>query len=455
MAAVTAPAAPSPDRTPDRAPTARRITLPLATGLVIGTMIGSGIFTLPASLAKFGPVSLVAFAVTAFGSIMLALAFASLARRIPETGGPYAFARTGFGDFMGFETAWNYWIGLWVSVGAIAVSFTGYLGELVPAVGESRTWQVVAAVGAITLLTLLNALGTAVGGVVTTVLTVLKVVPLVILVAVGLFRIDWANFGPFVTADYSFFGAVLAALPLTLFAFIGFESATVPAGDVENPEKTIPRATILGSVSVAALYLLVTFVVFGTVPNAELQESAAPLADSATSVMGVGGTFMSLAAVVSTLGAMTGLILIQAQVPLAAGRDHLFPSVFARTSPRGVPLVGIVVSSLLAVVVTVANFSGGGGLVEVYEKIVLLSTVATLVPYAFSAGAEMVWVATTRTAVPRARLARNFVVALLGFGYAVVAIIGAGSESVYLWVPLFLLGVIAYVWVLHRPAATP
>lgn len=445
---MSSPTAAGPDHALDHAP--RRITLPVATGLVIGTMIGSGIFTLPASLAKFGPVSLVAFAITAFGALMLALAFASLARRTPETGGPYAFARTGFGDFVGFETAWNYWIGLWVSVGAIAVSFTGYFGELVPAVGSSRTWQVVAAVGAIGLLTALNAVGTAFGGIVTTALTVLKVIPLVLLVILGITRIDPANFGPFVADGYSFGGAVLAALPLTLFAFIGFESATVPAGDVENPERTIPRATILGSVSVAALYLLVTLVVFGTVPNAELQDSSAPLADSATAVMGVGGTFMALAAVISTLGAMMGLILISAQVPLAAGRDHLFPSLFARISPKGVPLVGILVSSVLAAVVTVANFSGGEGLVEVYEKIVLLATVATLVPYAFGAGAEMIWVVTTRTSAPRGRMVRNFVVALLGFGYSFVAVIGAGAESVYLWVPLFLLGVVGYVWVLRR-----
>jgi APA family basic amino acid/polyamine antiporter len=421
----------------------------VATGLVAGTMIGSGVFLLPASLAAYGSVSLVAFAITAAGSLALALTFASLARRIPETGGPYAFARSGFGDFLGFQTAWNYWIGLWVSVGAIAVALVGYVGSLAPAVADNRALEISVAVGAVALLTAINLRGVAAGGLVTAILTLLKAVPLLLLGIAGLFALNPDNLQPFIADGYSFWGAIAACLPLTLFAFIGLESACVPADDVHEPEKTIPRATILGTLGVAALYLLSTFSVFGTVPRDDLVDSSAPLADSAEIVWGPwAGTAMSVVAVISCAGAMLGLILIQSQVPMAAARDHLFPSRFQRLNPKGVPVIGLLVSSGLAVIVIVMNFSSGE-LVDVYNTIVLLATVATLVPYAFSAGAELVWSFATRHAVPLHRLVRNGLIAGLGFVYSVVAIAGAGQESVYAWMMLFLLGVPAYVWTLR------
>ena len=238
----------------------------MATALVIGNMIGSGIFLLPSALAPYGGISIVGWIFTAIGAMLLALVFARLARAYPKTGGPYAYSRLAFGDFVGFQTAWGYWISIWVGNAAIAVAFAGYLAVFWPEVGANPLLGALVALAAIWLLTGVNALGVRAGGWVQAVTTVVKLVPLVAIGVIGLFRINRANFQPFNPSGESNFAAVTAVAALTLWAFIGLESATVPAEDVADPERVIPRSTILGTAIAAVVYILGTIAVLGTVP---------------------------------------------------------------------------------------------------------------------------------------------------------------------------------------------
>ncbi|MGW5413673.1 amino acid permease, partial [Actinomadura geliboluensis] len=219
----------------------------MATALVVGNMIGSGVFLLPSSLAEFGPISLVAWGFTAAGAILLALVFARLSRAYPRTGGPYAYARRAFGDFVGFQTAWGYWIAVWAGNAAIAVAFVGYLAHFWPSLGQDKVAAAAVGVATIWLLTAVNAYGVREGGAVQVVTTVVKLVPLLMIAVGGLLFIEPGNFGEFNAGGGSAFGAVTAAAALTLWSFIGLESATVPAEDVQEPEKTIPRATVAGT----------------------------------------------------------------------------------------------------------------------------------------------------------------------------------------------------------------
>lgn len=219
---------------------AKGLTLWPATALVTGTIIGAGIFTQPSWLAQYGPISILGFAITAFGSLMLALVFASLARRTPDVGGPYAFSRQGFGDFVGFQSAWTYWIGAWVGVGAIASSLVVYLGVLIPPVVENRLLSTVVAVSVIAVLTFLNTQGVVTGGFVSLILTILKVVPLLLIGTLGFLAFDASNLGPFNASSLPPLEVLTAVMAYTLFSFIGVEAATIPAGDVHEPDKTIP-----------------------------------------------------------------------------------------------------------------------------------------------------------------------------------------------------------------------
>lgn len=434
------------------------LTMWPATALVTGTIIGSGIFTLPAALAEYGPISLVGFALTSLGAVMLALVFASLAKRTPDVGGPYAFARHGFGDFIGFQSAWTYWIGAWAGVAAISVSFVGYLGDLIPAVADSSLIGVMCAVGSIAALTLVNVRGVVTGGLVSLILTILKIVPLLLIGTLGFVAFDVADLGAFNALGLPPVEVIGTVMALTLFSFIGVESATIPAGDVHEPEKTIPRATVIGTVLAAAVYLLSTTAVFGAVPNEELSESAAPFSVAARAMFGDwAGPAVSLVAVVSCLGAMNGLILLSGQVPMAAEFDGMAPKVFGRLNKAHAPALGLLISGVLAAVMTAMNFTGGD-LVAVYSQLLLISTVTTLVPYAFSAAAEMKWLLLDRGTIPVQHFARAMTVALLAVAYTIFAFYGAGEAQVYWGFMLILIGIPIYVlilWSRRRHAATP
>lgn len=426
-------------------PKPRALGLWLATALVVGNMIGSGVFLLPSSLAEFGGISIVGWLFTAAGAVLLALVFARLGRTYPRTGGPYEYSRRAFGDFIGFQTAWGYWIAVWAGNAAIAVAFAGYLGVFFPAISDEPWLAAVTALAAIWLLTWVNALGVRQGGIVQGVTTVLKVLPLLVMATIGLAFVNMDHFTPFNQSEGSAFGAVTAVAALTLWAFLGLESATIPAEDVENPEVNIPRATIWGTIATAAIYVLSTIAVLGIVPAATLATSTAPFADAAETAFGTwAGNLVAFGAVASTFGALNGWILIQGQIPMAAARDRLFPAAFGKLSRNGTPVFGLVVSSVLVTILMASNYTRG--LVDLFTYMLLLATLTTLIPYAYAAMAQVMLFVKDPEKFSGRRLAVDGTIAGLAFAYSVWAIYGAGMEVAFYGLLLLLAGIPVYVW---------
>ncbi len=434
------------------APSKAALGLGACTALVVGNMIGSGIFLLPSSLAAFGPISLVGWVVTASGAMVLALVFGRLARVVPKTGGPYAYAREGFGDFAGFLIAWGYWIALWSGNAAVAVAFAGYLGFLVPTIGASPLSGALAAVIAIWCLTFVNIRGVKEAGIVQLFTTIVKLFPLLTLIIFGAAYIEPANYTPINQSNETAFSAIAACAALTLWAFIGLESATVPAGEVVNPRRTIPMATIIGTAIAATVYIGVTFVALGVMPSDQLTGSTSPLADVAFVMWGsLGAAFVALGACISTFGTLNGFTMLTGQVPLAAARDGVFPSRFARLSSSGTPAFGLIFSNTLATVLILMSFSEG--LAEQFEFIILLATLSTLVPYLVCALSEIMINVASRQS-PMATLSpRLIILAGIGFFYSLWAIYGAGPDVVFWGFLLLMLGLPVYVWL--RAQHTP
>jgi amino acid transporter len=230
---------------------------------------------------------------------------------------------------------------------------------------------------------------------------------------------------------------------LTLWAFLGLESATVPAGNVRRPEVTIPRATILGTSIAAVIYILVTIAAIGLVPPEVLETSTAPLALAAQSFLGGwGGTLVALGAIVSTFGTLNGFTLLTGQVPYGAARDRVFPALFGRLSGRGTPAIALIASSALASGLIAMNFTKG--LVEQFTFIILLATLTTLVPYVFCALSEVVL--RLRAGPREGPGAATILLGLLAFVYSAWAIYGAGAEVVYYGFLLLIAGFPVYVW---------
>jgi basic amino acid/polyamine antiporter, APA family len=435
----------------------RSMGLWMATALVVGNMVGSGVFLLPATLAgTAGPVSILGWVFTGAGAVLLALVFANLGRALPRTGGPYAYAKRAFGDFVGFQTAWGYWIAVWAGNAAIAVAFVGYLTVFWPEIGDNNLLGALVGIALIWLLTATNILGVREGAVVQLVTTVLKFVPLAVIGIVGLFFIDGGNYQPFAPHGASI-SLLSTTAALTLWAFIGLESATVPAEEVRNPKRTLPRATVIGTLITTAVYIVATVAVMGIVPRGTLETSASPFADAAHIMFGGGwDKVIAAIAIVSTLGALNGWILLQGRVPLAAADDRLFPRQFSQVSEKhGTPVVGLVVSSVLVTILMATSYNNS--LVSLFTQVILLATLTTVIPYAFSAAAHLLMQIREPARFEPRHMVRDAVVALLAFGYSFWMIYGVGEETVAKGVLLLMAGIPVYVllrWQ-QRRAAVP
>ncbi|KOU15056.1 transporter [Streptomyces sp. XY593] len=437
-----------------RDPHARRFGLPIATCLVMGNIIGGGIFLLPASVAPFGTISLVAFAVLTLGAIALALVFGRLAHRHPQTGGPYVYARAAFGDFAGFLAAWSYWITSWVSNAALAVASVGYLCVLFPAIGAHKWSMCLAALAMQWLPALANLAGTRYVGAVQLVATVLKFAPLMLVAVGGLFFFDPANLGPFQATGQSPAGALSASAAILLFSYLGVESAAVSAGEVRDPARNVGRATILGTAGAAVVYLLGTLSVFGLVAHEKLVTSEAPFTDAVNAMFGGtwGGTLVACAAVISMAGALNGWTLLSAQTPYAAAKDGLFPRAFEKKR-RGVPVVGVVVTTSLASALTVYNYTAGSA--GVFEILVLVTTFTATVPYLLSTAAQLYFLLSGQgERVHGGRLARDGALAVLAFGFSMWLVAGSGYAAVYQGVLFLFAGVAVYAVMAARRQRT-
>jgi len=426
----------------------------MCTALVLGNMIGSGVFLLPASLAPYGGISIIGWLVSAGGALCLALVFARLGAKLPRIGGPYAYAHEGFGDFGGFWVAWAYWISIWTTNAALAVAFVSYSTVFWPALGHSPALGAVAALVALWVLTLVSILGVREAGRVQLVTTILKVLPLIAIGLFGFFAFEPDYFRPFNPTGGSPFSAVTATVTLTLWAFLGLESGTVPAGDVEDASRTIPRATMLGTLIAAAIYIVCTVAVMGMIAPGELAQSTAPFADAAGVIWGSWGRwFVGAGATISCFGALNGWVLLSGQLPRAAALDGLLPRRFRDLSPRGTPVAGLVFSGVVATVLILMNFTRG--LVGAFTFLILLATLATLVPYIFSTMTALMLALRERGDDNAGPIVGRIVVTVLAFAFSVWAIAGAGQSTVYWGFLLLVLGLPVYVAMRVRTRSHP
>jgi APA family basic amino acid/polyamine antiporter len=413
---------------------ARPLGLWMATALVVGSMIGSGVFMLPAALAPYGAASLVGWGITLCGALLLAATFARVAVRWPCTGGPYAYARRAFGDAAGFGIAWSYWISIWSGLAAIAVAFAGSLGALFPALTATPARGAACALVALWACAAVNLAGVREAGRMQLAVTALKLVPLLLFALVALWFVDLHAYRPFNPSHATLPQVAQATVILTMWAFAGLEAATVPASSIRDPQRTIPRATLLGTLLAGGATILACTVVIGLVPAQELAVSQAPMVEAAGRIWGPAAAMAIAAlAVVSTFGAVNGWTLVCAQVSRAAAEDGLFPRRFARLDRNGTPAFGIVAGAVLSSALVIANYSRS--LVQLFTFILLLATAAILLPYAASSAA---W-------LRRGGREGRFV-ALLALAYSLYALLGAGTEALAWGGVLLLAGVPVYLW---------
>jgi APA family basic amino acid/polyamine antiporter len=423
----------------------------MCVALVVGNSIGSGVFLLPAALAPFGLNSVIAWGFSAGGAILLAIVFSRLSRAFPQAGGPYAYVDLAFGPFTAFIVAWGYWISIWVGNAAIATGTVSYLTPILPWIDT-----VPGASAAVTLLllwglTFVNWYGIKASGWVQSVTTVLKILPLLAISAWGLFSVRAATLHAAAGIPLSIDG-ITAAATLTLWALLGLESATIPASKVRDPGRTIPRATLLGTIVTALICIVACTTVLLLLPPATLRSSNAPFVDLATQVWGTtAGKLLAVFAAISGFGALNGWVLLQGELPNIMAKNGVFPPIFARDSRRGTPAFSLLFSSALVTLLILMNYQKS--MVSIFTFMILLSTTACLVLYLLCSLAllRLQW---TGRLPARRSVWPLAAVGVLATSYSLWALVGAGYDAVGWGAVLLAAGAPLYYFVTLQTRAS-
>jgi arginine:ornithine antiporter / lysine permease len=429
-----------------------RLRIGALTALVIGSMVGSGVFSLPQNMAAgAAPLAIiVGWAITAIGMLALVFVYQSLATRKPELdAGPYAYAKAGFGAFVGFNSAWGYWISAWIGNVSYAVIVFSALSYFFPSFGDGNTWQAV--VGASVLLWAIHFLilaGVRQAAIVNLIVTVAKIAPIALFIGivavafkVDVFSLDFNGIGN--ASLGSIMTQVKSTMLVTLWVFIGIEGASVFSARAER-RKDIATATVLGFFTCLALYALVSLLSLGIISQPELAALKNPsMAGVLEAVVGPWGAILiNLALVVSVVGAFLSWTLLAAEIPHVAGKDGTMPAFFGHESERGVPSNSLTITNLFVQAFLIITLFAQ----STYQALFFIASTAILVPYIFS-GAYAAKLALTGEGYGT-KEGRNgpLVIGLIATLYGLWLVYAAGPAYLFMCAILYAPGIIFYVW---------
>lgn len=407
--------------------------------MVAGNMMGSGVFMLPANLAGIGSIAIVGWLITVVGAIALGLVFAKLTEVTTAAGGPYAYARKAFGDYMGYQTNLVYWLANVIGNVGLAVAGLGYLTPFFPALRDPLV-MALAQIAVIWFFTYANILGPRVVGRMQGITTTVALFPIV-----GVALLGWFWFNPetymegWNVSGESSLTAVGMTLNFTLWAFIGVESASVSTAVVKNPAKNVPIATVVGVLLAAVCYVLSSSAIMGIIPNKELVSSSAPFSQAVSIVLGsTAGKIVALCAAVGCLGSLAGWTLLVGQTAQAAAKDGLFAGIFARVNRRGVPSAGLAIVAGIMTLQVLATMSPTAS--EQFGKIASIAVIMTLLPYIYSSVAIKI--------LGREKMSDReglfyTIVGLIAAVYSLSAMIGSNSEQTR-WALIFVISTIIF-----------
>ena len=409
--------------------------------IAVGCAIGSGIFMMPTLLAPYGLLGFGGWLIAGSGSILVALTMARLVKRIPRTGGPYVYVNEGLGSFAGFIIAWTYWVACISAIAGISIAFVGYLGFFVPIISDSPIHSLLASMLLVWIIVILNIRSLEGSSKFQLISTLLKLLPLIFMIFLGMLNFNLDNLPELNPTDLHPISLLATVTTLVMWSFIGIETATVPADNVINPQETIPKILIASVITVLIVYFLVSIAIAAIVPTSELMNSTAPFALAATKILGLtGGTIISIGALISTLGSLNANTLTAGNISLAAARDGLLPARFMSLTKTGTPIFTYLLTGIFVSILLILNYTKG--IVNAFVFMAMLSTLSTLIAYAFCALAEFKFAQTDKKNQTR----NNALLLSCGtFVYAFFAIWGAGIEMIIYSLVLILIGMPIYL----------
>jgi len=429
-----------------------KLRLGALTALVIGSMVGSGVFSLPQNMAAgAGPLAiLIGWGITAVGMLALVFVYQSLATRKPDLdAGPYAYAKAGFGPFIGFNSAWGYWVSAWVGNVSYAVIVFSALSYFFPQFGDGNTWQAV--VGASLLLWAIHLLvmsGVRQAAIVNLIVTAAKIAPIMLFVGIVViaFKIDvWSlDFTGLGNASLgSILDQVKSTMLVTLWVFIGIEGASVFSARAER-RKDVATATVLGFLTCLALYALVSLLSLGILSQPELAALKNPsMAGVLETIVGPWGAILiNLALVISVVGAFLSWTLLAAEIPHVAGKDGTMPKFFGHENERGVPSTSLLITNLLVQAFLIITLFAQ----STYQALFYIASAAILVPYIFSGAYAAKLAMTGESYGDNENRNGPMLIGLIATIYGLWLVYAAGLSYLFMCAILYTPGIVFYIW---------
>jgi APA family basic amino acid/polyamine antiporter len=413
--------------------------------LVIGNTIGMAIFMLPVAMAPLGPNAIWGWLIAVTGFLFIATVFAFMARQMPKAHGPYGYIRENIGNLPAFIAMWCYWVSSWVTLPALAIAVVAYIQSTFPHLPLPNS-----AISAILLIWLfvgINSRGAIAGGTAQVLTTFLKLVPLFAVIGIGFWvmvtqpELKAVSLAP----SPINFENLMAATALGVFAMLGIESASIPSENVDQPERTIPRATYAGTLIVAVIYLSVTAVMLFLIPYTQLANSQAPFVDMLKGFLGEGvGRWMGIFVVISGLGALNGWTLLVGQMTRTMALNDTMPRSLSALNSAGAPIKALLLSGILGSILAVMSYSDS--LADGYIFLSLVVTAANLPVYILTAIALLR--ISNRSAIANYTLYAS--IALFAVIFVILSFFGIGMKPLLWSLVLALLGLPVYWYVQNQ-----
>lgn len=435
----------------------RDLSLFAAITIVVGNMIGAGIFGLPAALARVASpvVILLAWAVAAIGVVVIALSYGNLSKSMPKTGGPVVYSEAAMGKFGGYMVSLVWWVGSSIGNAAIVDLIFTQLVQLIPWL-DLPHYKLVVTLAVLWLFTYINICGVRFAGWISMVTTVLKVSVFVLVIILALSYFDLSVFSSKASStmvvegdrDGSLMAMFSAAIALVFWAFTGFESSTMAGGEIKNPEKNIERSIVWGLLSVGVIYILINASLLMLLPGDRLANSASPFADAINLATGttVGGTIINIAILISVVGALSGWILASGRSIFAASKDGFFLASFAKVHSRyATPYVALIGSSVITSVFFFINFysdiSGSDESISHFVNITTIASCLFLPTYLMTIISEYILIGKGRVPSSGANYVRLLFAAMFSVLFIYFGIFCSTVPIVYWIIAIIILGV--------------
>ncbi len=425
----------------------KKMSLMQLTFIVAVNMMGSGIIMLPANMAQVGAISLLSWLVTALGSMAIAYGFAQAGVFNQRPGGLSAYAEDAYGKAGYFQVSFLYFISLAIANVAVAISAVGYLAAFIPWLSSTPVASTVGVIALLWLTTIANFGGAGITGRIGAVTVWGVILPVGAISIIGWY---WFSSETFAAAwnpqGLSLMEGMGSSIALTLWAFLGMESAAQNSAAVENPKRNVPLACMLGTLGAAAIYILSTTVIQGIVPNAELAQSTGPFGLAYAQMFNptVGNIVMALA-VMACIGSLLGWQFTLAQTAKAAADENMFPRFFSKVNAMGAPITGMIIMGFVQSAMALSTISPN--LSKQFSALVNLAVVTNVLPYIIALSALMVIMQAAK--VPQGPYRFNVLVAVVALVYSIYALWASGFEAVM--GGMLVMGVGYVVWGFMAP----